>query len=141
MIRFTDSIENITPEMLAGFFEGWALRPSAHTHLEILANSPFVVLAIDESVDRVVGFINAISDNVLSACIPLLEVLPQYRNQGVGKELLTRMLAKLGNFYMIDLVCEKRQQPFYASCGMSPAAEYGCTAMMVRSHRRLPAGR
>ena len=131
MIRYTDSIENITPAMLEGFFEGWRNRPSRETHLRILANSEFVVLAIDDSNGKVVGFINAISDGVLCAYVPLLEVLPAYRNKGIGKELTTRMLAKLNKFYMIDLICDKSIQPFYASCGMSQA-----TGMMIRNYER-----
>jgi len=136
MIRYTDSIENITPEMLEGFFDGWRNRPSRETHLKILKNSKFVVLAIDDSKSKVVGFISAISDGILCAYIPLLEVLAEYGKKGIGKELTTRMLAKLNKLYMIDLTCDKNLEPFYASCGMSPAIEENCTAMMVRNYER-----
>ena len=37
----------------------------------------------------------AISDGVLSAFIPLLEVLPEWPGHGIGSELVRRMLAEL----------------------------------------------
>lgn len=122
MIRYTDTLENITPAMLTGFFQGWPHPPSPQRHLQILKNSSYVVLAMDDERNRVVGFINAISDGILCAYIPLLEVLPEYRRQGIGKELTNRMLARLKNLYMIDLVCDESLAPFYVACGMSPAA-------------------
>ena len=120
MIRYTDSIENITPAMLSGFFDGWSNPPSRQTHLKILANSEFVVLAIDDSNGKVIGFINAISDSVLFAHISLFEVLPEYRNKGIGTELAKRMLAKLKQFYAVSLMCDEGLQSFYTRLGMSP---------------------
>jgi len=128
MIRYTDSVESISPEMLRAFFDGWPRPPSTEAHLKIFRNSQFVVLAIDDSSRRVVGFINALSDGILCAYLPLLEVLPEYRGHGIGKELIRRMLATLKGFYMVDLLCDKSLQPFYASHGMSHA-----TGMMLRN--------
>ena len=62
---------------------------------------------------RVVGFVTAISDGVLSAFIPLLEVLPDHQRQGIGSELVRRMLSRAGGFYMVDLVCDPELEPFY----------------------------
>lgn len=73
---YTASIEGVTPQMLHGFFVNWGNPPSPDAHLRILQGSYKTVLAIDEPANQVVGFINAISDEVLSAYIPLLEVLP-----------------------------------------------------------------
>lgn len=131
MIRYTDSLENITEEMLEGFFEGWGKRPSKETHLKILTNSEFVVLAIDDSKGKVVGFINAISDSVLFAHISLFEVLPEYRNKGIGTGLAKRMLAKLKQFYAVSLMCDEELQSFYARLGMSPG-----TGMNIRNYER-----
>ncbi len=131
MIRYTDLVENITPEMLEGFFDGWRNRPSRETHLKILSNSAFVVLAIDDSNGKVVGFINAISDGILCAHIPLFEVLPEYRNRGIGTELVRHMLAKLKKFYGISLMCDEKPQSFYARFGMCPG-----TGMNIRNYER-----
>lgn len=131
MIRYTDSLTGIQEDMLGSFFEGWPNPPSTKTHLRILRNSAHVVLAVDDEVRRVVGFISAISDGVLFAYIPLLEVLPQYRGRGIGRELIKRMLAKLRDLYAVDLLCDPPLQAFYRKCGMSPAV-----GMMLRNHSR-----
>lgn len=128
MIRYTNDLAGIEPAMLEGFFDGWPHPPSPATHLRVLRNSAYVVLAIDDEAGNVVGFINAISDGVLFAYIPLLEVLPAYRGRGIGRELVRRMLAKLGGLYAVDLLCDRELQAFYAACGMSPA-----TGMMLRN--------
>jgi ribosomal protein S18 acetylase RimI-like enzyme len=107
MVTYTDSIDGITADHLVGFFAGWKNPPSPETHLKILEGSQDVVLAVDETSGIVVGFITAIGDGVLSAYIPLLEVLPEYRNQGIGSHLVRRMLDKLKNLYMVDVMCDQ----------------------------------
>lgn len=114
-IFYTNSLDHITPASLTGFFVGWPNPPSPETHLRLLQGSHAVWLAQDG--EQVVGFINAISDGVLSAYIPLLEVLPAYRGQGIGSELTRRMLATLEGFYMVDLICDPDLQPFYEKVG------------------------
>jgi predicted N-acetyltransferase YhbS len=61
----------------------------------------------------------------------LLEVLPQYQGQGIGRELVVRMLEKLDGLYMIDLTCDLKLQPFYKKMGMQPH-----TGMMIRNFDR-----
>ena len=87
MISYTDTVAGITPDRLQGFFVGWPNPPSPETHLEILQGSSNFVLAIDDETGNVVGFVSAVSDGVLSAYIPLLEVLPSYQNRGIGTAL------------------------------------------------------
>ncbi|MBM7620024.1 ribosomal protein S18 acetylase RimI-like enzyme [Bacillus tianshenii] len=117
-MRYTNSTDEITADMLKGFFVGWPEPPNAETHLKLLHNSSKVVLALDEDANQVIGFITAISDGVLSAYIPFLEVLPAYKNQRIGKELVKRMLKELDHIYMIDLCCDDDVVPFYDKFGM-----------------------
>ncbi len=131
MVTYTESVDGVREEALEGFFVGWPNPPSLRTHLKILKSSAFVVIARDEHSGDVVGFINAISDGVLTAYIPLLEVLPAYQGQGIGSELLRRLLSRLSHLYMVDLMCDKGLQPFYERAGMAPA-----TGMMVRNFER-----
>ena len=131
-IRYRSTTAGVTPEQLAGFFEGWPNPPSPETHLRILEGSDHVVLAIGDAVEgggAVVGFITAISDGVLTAHIPLLEVLPAHRRAGIGSELVRRMLEQLAGLYAVDLICDMAVQPFFARLGMRPAH-----AMMVRNY-------
>ncbi len=102
MIDFTDSCEGVEARHLQGFFVNWTDPPTPATHLRILKQSGLVVLARDDATGDVVGFVTALTDGVLSASIPLLEVLPTNQGQGIGKALLRRMIERLGNLYMID---------------------------------------
>jgi ribosomal protein S18 acetylase RimI-like enzyme len=118
MITYTNSLDNITPKKLHGFFVGWGNPPSPDVHLRILQGSYRVVWAIDDESGNVVGFISAISDGVLAAFIPNLEVLPAYKGKGIGTELVKRMLDSLKHLYSIDLMCDEDVQPFYERVGL-----------------------
>jgi len=118
---YTTSNKDITVNQLNGFFVGWPNPPSPEVHIKLLEESNHVVLAVDEVSKQVVGFITAISDGVLSAYIPFLEVLPTYQGQGVGQELVKKMLNLLKDIYMIDLMCNKELQGYYEKLGLTPA--------------------
>jgi GNAT superfamily N-acetyltransferase len=120
-MQYITTIDGITPTMLEGFFVGWPNPPSANKHYELLRSSYKFVLAIDEKAGKIVGFITAISDGVLSAYIPLLEVLPPYQKQGIGRNLVKRMLQELSDIYMVDLICDENLQRFYEQFGLQKA--------------------
>ncbi len=94
MVRYADAVGTLRPEQLVGFFEGWPHPPAADTHLQLLRSSTQVALALDRS-GQVVGFATAISDGVLTAYIPYLEVLASHRGRGIGTELVRRVLGQL----------------------------------------------
>lgn len=131
MIIYTDSLESITPEKLAGFFVGWPDPPSPETHLDLLRGSAAIVLALDGESGQVIGFVTAISDGVLTAFIPLLEVLPAFQGQGIGSELVRRLLDRLAHLYAVDLVCDADLQPFYERFDFRPYS-----AMIRRRYER-----
>ncbi len=118
MIQYIDSLDNIRPDALTGFFVGWPNPPSPEILWRLLHKSAFRVLAVDIESGNVVGFINAISDGVLSAYIPLLEVLPSYQKRGIGGELVRQMLDRLNHLYMIDVCCDEHLEGFYSRFGM-----------------------
>ena len=130
MIKYVDRTDDVLPHQLDGFFVGWAHPPSPETHLRLLECSDEALLAMDVESGQVVGFITAITDGVLCAYIPLLEVLPPFQGRGIGSKLMRRMLERLSGFYMVDLVCDPELQTFYESLGMHPAA-----AMVIRNHQ------
>lgn len=125
------STDGISADMLLGFFVDWPNPPNPETHLKLLKSSDKVILAMDEKTDQVVGFITAISDGVLSAYIPFLEVLPEYKNVGIGKELVERMLKELRGIYMIDLMCDSDLQPYYQQFGMAKSS-----GMIIRNYEK-----
>ncbi len=129
MITYTQSLEGIKEEQLHGFFVGWPNPPSAGAFLKVLEGSYRVWLALED--EKVVGFINAVSDGVMAAYIPLLEVLPAYQGRGIGKALVESMLDSLEDFYMVDLLCDSGLQPYYEKFGMQKAQ-----GMLVRHYNR-----
>ena len=131
MIVYRTSLDDITAAQLQGFFVGWPNPPSRETHLSLLQSSFKVVLAVDLSCDKVVGFVNAISDGKLAAYLPFLEVLPSYQNQGIGSELMKQLLEELGNLYMVDLTCDSKLVGYYERFGMRAG-----TAMTIRNYDR-----
>lgn len=126
-ITYTDNIELIYASHLDGFFVGWAICPSKEMHYQVLKGSFKVWPALEDR--KCVGFINAISDGALTAFIPLLEVLPEYQNKGIGKALIERMCLDLKNKYSIDIVCDRSVVPFYEKLGFQQ-----CIGMSIRHY-------
>src|ERR1043165_8159422 len=120
MIYYQNTLANISTDMLRGFFEGWPNPPSTETHMKILAGSSHLMLARDDETGNIVGFITAITDGVSAAYIPFLEVLPEFRGKGIGRDHVRRMLGQLEEYYMVDLVCDAALIPFYQLLGMRP---------------------
>jgi ribosomal protein S18 acetylase RimI-like enzyme len=133
MIDYVNSLENVKESHLGGFFVGWPKPPSVRGHYEILKNSNYIWLALEDG--KVVGFITAISDNVISAYIPLLEVLPDYQGLGIGTVLVKKMLDSLKQLYMIDLLCDEELTAFYKRFGM-----YKSQGMLIRNFDRQNCG-
>ena len=65
MKQYTDELHKL--QLGSGFFEGWPHAPSEEMHRTILKRSYLAFVAIDTDHNQIVGFINAVSDGVLSA--------------------------------------------------------------------------
>lgn len=92
-ISYRDDLSTVREEDLDGFFVDWPARPSPAQHLAVLCGSYRAIVAVESGSDRVIGFVNPISDGVLTAFVPWLEVLPEYQGRGIGSELMRRILA------------------------------------------------
>jgi GNAT superfamily N-acetyltransferase len=126
VITYSTDVSDLTEDELTGFFVGWPAPPSPAQHLAVLRGSYRVVLA--RSQDQVVGFVNMISDGVLTAFVPWLEVLPEFHGQGIGTELMRRILAEGAHLYSVDLVCDEPLRRYYERLGM-----FALTGMGVRN--------
>jgi ribosomal protein S18 acetylase RimI-like enzyme len=131
MIEYINNLDNVNEEQLEGFFVDWPNPPSKSKHLELLRNSSYIWLALDNKNEKVIGFINAITDQVLSAYIPLLEVLPEHQGKGIGKKLAELMIETLKTYYMVDIICDPNMQPFYEQFGMHKAS-----GVSIRNHEK-----
>jgi ribosomal protein S18 acetylase RimI-like enzyme len=118
-VHLSASTDGLSGDDMTGFFEGWPNPPSPERQAAILcAADEVVVVRTDDG--TVIGFVTAITDRVFAAYIPLLEVLPEWRHQGIGSMLITAMLDRLEDCYMIDLVCDDEVVPFYERLGGTP---------------------
>ncbi|RAS71030.1 acetyltransferase (GNAT) family protein [Lentzea atacamensis] len=126
MISYTSDVSDLAEDDLTGFFAGWPKSPSPAQHLAVLRGSYRVVIA--RSQGSVAGFVNMISDGVLTAFIPWLEVRPEFRGRGIGTELMRRILAGTEHLYSVDLVCDESLKPYYERLGMT-----ALTGMILRN--------
>ncbi|NLW52946.1 MAG: GNAT family N-acetyltransferase [Tissierellia bacterium] len=115
-----------------GFFDGWPNPPSKEKHHEIMENSYMTIVAVDFGTRQIVGFINILSDGVMSAYFPLLEVIPTYKKQGIGKRLLDRAYAETKDIYMIDFACDDDMVDYYEKFGL-----YRTNAMIKRNYDKI----
>lgn len=101
--------DDLHPEDLVGFFEGRSRKPTPVLHLAALRSASEVILARDEH-GQVVGFISAISNGVLAAYIPMLNVRrppeARCRHRSPGQN------AGAAPYYMVDVVCDPDLMPF-----------------------------
>ncbi len=132
MITYHSDLTRVQPDDLQGFFEGWPNPPSPEAHRRLLAGSSHFIVAVPADQSRVIGYIAAISDGVMSAYISQLEVLREHRGRGIGSVLVRAMLDLLRDMYMVDLVCDSDLQPFYEAVGMKR-----WSAMVLRNYEAL----
>jgi ribosomal protein S18 acetylase RimI-like enzyme len=132
MILYSTDTSDLTEKDLFGFFVGWPSPPTPAQHLEVLRGSYRVVIAREASSHRVVGFVNMISDGVLTAFIPWLEVLPAYQRKGIGTELMGRALSSAEHLYSVDLTCDEQLRSYYEGLGMQ-----AITGMALRRRHQL----
>jgi GNAT superfamily N-acetyltransferase len=94
---------------------GWNRMESAYNNPSMI--SYFHIAAYVG--ERLVGYIDSVSNCVTDAYIQDLIVHPDYQGKGIGTELMNRMIAELKrrNIYMISVVFEERLKPFYSRFG------------------------
>lgn len=123
MITYRTEVGAASADQISGFFVGWPAPPSPEKLIEVMDSSYRRVWAFDG--ERVVGYINAISDGVLTAFIPWLEVHPDYQGRGIGTELVGRILDQLEGMYSIDLACDEELAGYYERLGFFPLSAMG----------------
>lgn len=69
--------------------------------------------------EKLIGYIDSVSNGVTDAYIQDLMVHPDYQARGIGTELMNRMIAALKkrHVYMISVVFEEKLKPFYSRFG------------------------
>jgi len=72
--------------------------------------------------DKLVGYVDTTSNGVTDAYIQDLTVAPEYQGQGIGTELVNRVIARLkeNRIFMISVIFEEKLLPFYERFGFFP---------------------
>lgn len=121
MITYTDSLESVASADLQGFLAHWDFTPPDGSLHAMLAASTKIILARDSESSTICGYVAALSDGIVCAYISAIEVRPDYRQRGIGTELLHRMTEQLA-VYGTYLSCAPAMVAFYESAGFSRVA-------------------
>ena len=94
---------------------GWNRMESAY-------NNPLMTSYLHISVydkDKLIGYIESVSNGITDAYIQDLMVHPDYQGQGIGTELMNKMIALLKErgIFMISVIYEESLKPFYEKFG------------------------
>jgi len=82
-----------------------------------LMNFYYHIACYDE--DRLIGYVDSVSNGVTDAYIQDLAVNPAYQGQGIGTELMNRIITRLKEhkIYMISVLYDEKLQHFYKRFG------------------------
>jgi GNAT superfamily N-acetyltransferase len=98
---------------------GWneKYRLSPDDLMRALCASWYMLSAYDG--ERLVGFGRLVSDGVLHAVVDELMVLPEYRGQGIGGDILRRLveICQEAGVRDIQLFCAKGKREYYEKRG------------------------
>lgn len=120
-------VHHLPEEDLVALYQAggwWNEEPGERERLPALVRGSFIFLIARTKDGRIVGMGRVLSDGASDAYIQDLAVLPDYRHQGIGRELVKRLVARCqeAGLPWIALVAEPNTEAFYASLGFSPLA-------------------
>ena len=111
---------SVSAEALADLREavGWNRMESAYKNPALTS---FCHIAAYEK-EKLIGYIDCISNGVTDAYIQDLMVHPDHQRRGIGTMLMDRMIAKLKekHIYMISVIYDESLKPFYERFGFYP---------------------
>ncbi len=93
---------------------------------QALLHSHSLVTAWDG--ERLIGLANAISDGFLVVYYPHVVVLPNYTRQGIGLEIMVRLMKRYEGFHQHSVLADKDAVGFFESCGFEQSV---CPAMWI----------
>lgn len=116
-ITYSAFSKDLRPEQAVGFHKNWALTVAPEKLISMWKGSEYVLLAMEDN--RVIGYLAVIGDGQLFAFITSIEVLEEYRGQGIGTKLLKRAFEHYQDRYALDLLCDESVVPFYEKLRMT----------------------
>ena len=101
---------------------GWFGPSDPAPELDAMIANSFAVSAAFDGAGRLVGMARALSDGVSDAYILDVVVAPEFRLQGVGREIVKRLADHLASFGIDWIVCVgvPGTESFYRAAGAAP---------------------
>jgi GNAT superfamily N-acetyltransferase len=98
----------------------WQMEPDTSDWRPVLAHSLVYLIARDEG--ALIGFVNVAWDGRIHAFLIDPRVHPDYRNKGIGRELvrLATDAARDAGCEWLHVDFEPELAPFYVACGFRP---------------------
>ncbi len=129
MITYSDSRIFDTNDIKRLFGSvGWKSAEYPEKIVRGLRNSSAVISAWDGK--RLVGLVRGLDDGETVAFLHYLLVDPEYRNKGIGKELMTRILAGYSNVLYVKIMpSDPKTVKFYEKFGFRSFDNY--SAMQI----------
>jgi GNAT superfamily N-acetyltransferase len=115
-IRYADSVGGLSARQLRLVRREWVNPPSPSLTLASLRAMGAVIVALNDA-DDVVGFVCGMTDGLLVLYVWDLEVVSDYREQGIGDALLERLLQRYGQLYQVNAHPDARQLPLFERHG------------------------
>ncbi len=100
---------------------GWSAARKPAQLMRALNKSHSVVTAWADG--ALIGLGNAISDQGLVVYYSHLLVAPDYQNQGIGREIMGRLMHRYRGFHQHILVADAKAASFYQRCGFVKAGK------------------
>ena len=134
MCKFDNNIEikfvnNWSEDEIVELYKagGWWKEPYESSGVgQLIKGSYAFAVVVDKKTGKTIGMGRIISDGVSDAYIQDLVILPKYRDQGIGKQLVQFLLkrCKDDGIFWIGLIAEPDQDGFYSTIGFKQMKKY-----------------
>jgi GNAT superfamily N-acetyltransferase len=128
-IYYASSKEDISKDALQELFLSvqWESGKYPNELLQAIRGSHSIVTAWEGG--KLIGLINALSDDVLTVYFHYMLVNPSYQSKGIGKELMKIMLERYKGYKTKVLISYPHAVDFYNKVGFN--TEDGATPMFI----------
>ena len=106
---------------------GWWKDHYDKSGIKYLIKGSFVfAVVVDKKTGKTIGMGRVLSDGISDAYIQDLVILQEYRNKGIGKKLVKKLIdyCKSKNIHWIALISEPNQEEFYKKIGFKEMKKY-----------------